>query len=121
MKIFKRFWISRLREIFFEVAVARGDDEEPDEEVVKEDTENGSKGTKKANDEEDHAIDIDIFSFSLNLIYLANTCNKYPCLNCDVLQTHLPRPKYDIQAAWKPKGGPLDEKTILFKNVPQSF
>ena len=56
MKIFKRFWISRLREIIFEVAEARGDDEEPDEEVDKEDTENGSKVTKKANDDEDHAI-----------------------------------------------------------------
>ena len=74
------------------LSVARGDDEEPDEEVDKEDTENGSKVTKKANDDEDHAIEIDIFSFSLNLKYLANTCNKYPCLNCDVLcsQTHLP-------------------------------
>ena len=30
---FKRFWISRLREIIVEVAVARGDEEEPDEEV----------------------------------------------------------------------------------------
>ena len=57
MKIFKRFWISRLREIIFEVAVARGDDEEPDEEVVKEDTENGSKGIKEENDDDDHEID----------------------------------------------------------------
>ena len=50
------FWISRLREIIVEVAVARGDEEEePDEEVGPEDTENGSKGTK--NDDEDHVID----------------------------------------------------------------
>ena len=57
MKIFKRFWISRLREIIFEVAVARGDDEEPDEEVGLEDTENGSKGNEEADDDEDHVID----------------------------------------------------------------
>ena len=53
---FKRFWISRLREIIVEVAVARGDEEEePDEEVGPEDTENGSKGIE--NDDDDHVID----------------------------------------------------------------
>ena len=60
MKIFKRLWISRLRETIVEVAVARGDEEEePDEEGVREDTENGSKGIIKANDDEDHLL-IDI-------------------------------------------------------------
>ena len=55
---FKRFWISRLREIIVEVAVARGDEEEePDEEVGPEDTENGSKGNEKTDDEDDHVID----------------------------------------------------------------
>ena len=54
---FKRFWISRLREIIVEVAVARGDEEEPDEEGVREDTENGSKGNEKTDDEDDHVID----------------------------------------------------------------
>ena len=55
---FKRFWISRLREIIVEVAVARGDEEEePDEEVGPEDTENGSKGIEEMNDEV-HVIDI---------------------------------------------------------------
>ena len=29
--------------------------------------------------------------------------------------------KMTLQAAQKPKGGPLDEKTIFFKNVLQSF
>ena len=57
MKIFKRFWISRLREIIVEVVVARGDEEEADEEVDQEDTENGSKGNEKADDDEDHVID----------------------------------------------------------------
>ena len=57
MKIFKRFWISRLREIIVEVAVARGEEEEPDEEVGPEDTENGSKGIEEMNDEV-HVIDI---------------------------------------------------------------
>ena len=53
---FKRFWISRLREIIVEVAVARGDEEEePDEEVGPEDTENGSKGIE--NDDDDYVID----------------------------------------------------------------
>ena len=57
MKIFKRFWISRLREGIVENAVARGDEEEPDEEVGPEDTENGSKGNEKGDDEDDHVID----------------------------------------------------------------
>ena len=57
MKIFKRIWISRLREVIVEVAVARGDEEEPDEEVGPEDTENGSKGNEEA-DDEGHVIDI---------------------------------------------------------------
>ena len=58
MKIFKRLWISRLRETIVEVAVARGDEEEEaDEEVGPEDTENGSKGNEEADDDEDHVID----------------------------------------------------------------
>ena len=51
-----------------EVAIARGDEEEEaDEEVGPEDTENGSKGIKEANDD-DHVLIL--FTFSLNLRYL---------------------------------------------------
>ena len=57
MKIFKSFRISRLRENIVEVAVARCDEEEPDEEGDQEDAENGSKGIEKRNDDEGHVID----------------------------------------------------------------
>ena len=56
MKIFKRFEFPDEGKTF-EVAVARGDEEEPDEEVGPEDTENGSKGNEEADDDEDHVID----------------------------------------------------------------
>ena len=77
----KSFWISRLDENIVENAADPDEEKEPDREGDSEETENGSKGIEKIDDEETHVIDLNTF---LLLVWAWIFEIKYPCLNCDV-------------------------------------